>query len=122
MGTTVYDSPNYIVDGDMSDDVAGPWFRPQVNGEELFEVDWGATDAPTGSLLLQYTQEDAETPDTARIFTVPGVTFSASPAGTAGSVQQRFPGLRVYKRLRVFYDRSGGGTANTSLNIRRYSI
>ena len=123
MSTTVYDAPNYIVAGDMSGDVAGEWFTPHVNGEELFEVAWGATGAPTGTLLLQYTQDDSATPDPARIFTVPGATFSASPAGGAGAVQQRFPGLRVYKKMRLFYDSDGAsGAGNTSLTARRYSI
>lgn len=106
------DNLTYIVAGAMSADVAGASIDVGQLGRLVLSVKWTNTGTPIGTLVLQAQDLiDGTWRD------IPGSSggFGQHPNNdTAGTVGY-FRELQAFSTVRVFYRRTSGGTANTSL-------
>lgn len=109
-----FSNKDYITGGDMTGDVWGPWMFAAADALITVVASNASTGTPVGDLKFQVSPT-AELPsdDPGDDVDLDGGSILA--INGAGSLAKTFRGAgRVF---RVGYDRTSGGTANTSLQV-----
>jgi hypothetical protein len=113
----LFKDPSYIVNGDTSSSIEGPWIRCTACDAVLFHVSWSSGGGTAGNVSIEGTNDEAfANPVVLGVtFSEGGPSISTSSAGSrlvstishAGSAAIPLPEF-----VRLKFNRSDGGAAN----------
>lgn len=111
-----YDDPLYIVSGSMVHSVTTTGSAIQVGpeGRLVATIQWASTGTAVGTLSLEFTLDGTNW----KPVPFASAEFTTQPNNNNGDLVCYWRELQPFKRVRLKYVSTSGGTANTSLNAQ----